>query len=139
DFVLPHDEVVARVHNPVVGHEEIAQETEGFFAGFLERLRDLLPLCLELSELILPYMREQEVLEKVHRVETHAAFVDGLEGLQRVADIRGDVNEDDAVCEIAPIFLESLELLVVLLQISIDGVVGVEKISERAEAGNAGG
>jgi hypothetical protein len=106
DFVLAHHRIAALVLDDVVGHQEVAQEAQRLFLLLLQRLGDLLPLVLELGELRLLDLREQQVLEQVHRVQAHAALVDGLENLQRAAHVGGDLDEHHVVGQIAPILLQ---------------------------------
>lgn len=94
---LPHDGVAAVVLDDIVGHQEIAEEPQQLFLFLLQRLCNLLPLVLELGELCLLNLREQQVLQQVHRVEADATLVNGLKDLQRAAHVRRDLDEHDVV------------------------------------------
>jgi hypothetical protein len=119
DFVLADHRVAAFVLDDVVGHQEVAQEAQRLFLFLLQRLGDLLPLVLELGELGLLDLREQQVLQQIHRVQAHAALVDGLENLQRAADVGGDLDEHHVVGQIAPILLQLGGVVVVVFQITV--------------------
>ncbi len=112
---------IALVLDDVVGHQEVAQEAQRLFLFLLQRLGDLLPLVLELGELRLFDLREQQVLEQVHRVQAHAALVDGLKNLQRAAHVGGYLDEHDVCGEIEPILLELGGVVVVVFQITVQG------------------
>jgi hypothetical protein len=115
DLVLAHHRITALVLDDVVGHQEVAQEAQRLFLLLLQRLGDLLPLILELSELGLLDLREQQVLEQVHRVQTDAALVGGFENLQRATDVGGDLDEHHVVGQIAPLLLQLGRVVVVVL------------------------
>lgn len=65
------EEKVLQLH-----HEMVEQR---LFLPFLQWLGDFFPFILELGELRLPHLREQQVLQQIHRVEADAALVDRLE------------------------------------------------------------
>ena len=79
-------------------------------------------------------LREQQVLQQVHRVQAHPALVDGLEDFQRAADVGGYLDEHHVVGQITPILLQFGRVVVVVLQIAIQRAVGVDQIFQGAEA-----
>ena len=127
DFILSHDAISPIAHNWIACHQKIAQETERLFFRKRQRFRDLFPIRLQLCEILFFYLGKEQVLQQVHRVQPHAALVDRLEDLQCAAHVGGDLDEDHAVRQITPVFPQRSFVLIIILQVTMDRLVGVHQ------------
>src|SRR5690606_5562683 len=83
------DLVFAEYINVVAAEDEVAKESQGLFAHVEDDVLQLFPVGFQLLEGVAARLHEQQIFEQVHRVETHATVIDGLENLQRFGHILG--------------------------------------------------